>query len=841
MSDFKTTYYSDLKDLHSITTPVIDNDVNMNYRGHFEKFEGNKSFDFNGCGLTKTRNNKGVIFCPDSAKLFSVGRGYVGLSFVFPRDIIDGKYSLLMGRDVEVNEYLLWGVNPGVNKCSFPSVYSCLTKNGISFTVWSSNGKWTIYDDETSVVSGDDVFIEYSWNKDGFSEFSLDIIPTMSISTNGVVRVVSDFLMDDYSLENKPFYIMDTGSNFFNLNATIKKIVVKDSCYFSDSILLFDYQNIDFGEVLSGNGYKKCLEINPSILNFGYVPLNEGKYEILKINNFCELEDFNYNVLSLYNHNGNIFIGFNGGFAVYSLKDQICEYFYIGEYQGDSVQSFCVDKLDENIIYIGSRFKIWKFDIEQKELHEFDELVLGGVSVIVPSLDDNNHLYFAGGHVSGNFGHPDPEQHGHSVLTFARYEFDSERHEFMGNLRPLGFYTTYAIYPDAPEVRAVAIDPLNTNRIYFGGTFQAAENVSFGNRRYNIGVRDDYYTFLAGGINASGFYKGYSVSCLTFSENVEDRHLYVGGSFTHVDNLNNIFSPYTIQVNRFAKFNVDEREWFSLSGGTNGTVSAMAFDPNNHNILYIGGGFTLVGGIESNRIAAYDVKNDIWIPIESELNGAVTSLVFGDNGVLYVGGSFTKPYNYFVSYDVNEKTWGNPLYNDFELVKDIKSSNESIFFDKTSFQIDYGVEEHVSVMFLPNDFMNLEGEKIEIVLENNISYFIPLFGFSELREYVIPSEINFGSCVLNKVKEMQIEIKNIGSENLKISEMFLDFDDVFSFDNYSLEILPLQYGYINVYFEPLEVLNYESIFYINSNFGFIEVVLKGSGIDENDCLGVNIL
>jgi len=76
--------------------------------------------------------------------------------------------------------------------------------------------------------------------------------------------------------------------------------------------------------------------------------------------------------------------------------------------------------------------------------------------------------------------------------------------------------------------------------------------------------------------------------------------------------------------------------WDSLKGGVNGPVYALAV---NNNILYVGGNFTMAGGIPANRIATWDGTN--WSAVGAGFDSTVFALC-ASNDTLYAGGLFTK-------------------------------------------------------------------------------------------------------------------------------------------------------------------------------------------------------
>ncbi|MCC5823455.1 MAG: hypothetical protein LAT64_05840 [Phycisphaerales bacterium] len=116
--------------------------------------------------------------------------------------------------------------------------------------------------------------------------------------------------------------------------------------------------------------------------------------------------------------------------------------------------------------------------------------------------------------------------------------------------------------------------------------------------------------------------------------------LYVGGRFTIAGG---------IAVGRVARW--DGQEWsalFTLGGvGVNDTVHCMVVhDPGNGESLYIGGNFTFAGSVQTQYVARWN--GAAWFPLwqsgEWGTNGVVSSLHVHDDGsgeALYAGGSFT--------------------------------------------------------------------------------------------------------------------------------------------------------------------------------------------------------
>lgn len=222
------TYYCDCRDLSSISNPIINNGVKMKHGGFFVSSWNQYETDFEDVcyGLRKTKANQGLIYCNDASKLFGMSFGYVGLTLELPNSITDGIYTPLLNSNVELNEYILWGVNLGKTEASYPSVYAKLTKNGIEFTIWSSLAKFSMIDAYTSVLPNTSFFIEFIWSKDILDGVSLpDFDATMAIRVNNQTVVVGNSPIATDSISDLNFYAIDTPFNYSNLDCIIRKIV----------------------------------------------------------------------------------------------------------------------------------------------------------------------------------------------------------------------------------------------------------------------------------------------------------------------------------------------------------------------------------------------------------------------------------------------------------------------------------------------------------------------------------------------------------------------------------------------------------------------------------------
>lgn len=107
--------------------------------------------------------------------------------------------------------------------------------------------------------------------------------------------------------------------------------------------------------------------------------------------------------------------------------------------------------------------------------------------------------------------------------------------------------------------------------------------------------------------------------------------LYVGGSFTSIDG---------IERNRIAAFDISTGELTSWNPNVNGQIYTIT---SSGTTVYIGGSFTMVGDQSRSNLAAVDATSgipDSWNPGISGTNSSVRTLAI-DGNLIYVGGNYT--------------------------------------------------------------------------------------------------------------------------------------------------------------------------------------------------------
>jgi hypothetical protein len=203
-------------------------------------------------------------------------------------------------------------------------------------------------------------------------------------------------------------------------------------------------------------------------------------------------------------------------------------------------------------------------------------------------------------------------------------------------------------------VNSIAKDN-QTNRLYIGGNFTAVSDSTAATMQMNYVAGWDISNniWLALG-NKSTAFNGTNGICYTvFIDNVR-RLLFVGGAFTTssdsrlLTQSTNGIAVWNLNTNIFTQTGANLS---SNNGITGGTPICFAFVQDGANLLYVGGQFTTVNDVVSNRtarnIAIWNNTVQRWIltgtNIQNGLNGVVNTIIYYKEGnVLYMGGNFTR-------------------------------------------------------------------------------------------------------------------------------------------------------------------------------------------------------
>jgi N-acetylneuraminic acid mutarotase len=167
------------------------------------------------------------------------------------------------------------------------------------------------------------------------------------------------------------------------------------------------------------------------------------------------------------------------------------------------------------------------------------------------------------------------------------------------------------------------------NEVYVGGFFTSAGGVS-ANRVARFNTQTNTWSTL--GTGSSNGVSGGGVTALA----VVGNEVFVGGAF---------ISAGGVSANGVARFNTQTNTWSSLgtgsSNGVNSTVTALAVVGNE---VVVGGVFTSAGGVSANRVARFNTQTNTWSSLgtgsSNGVNNQVYALAVVGNEV-FVGGEFT--------------------------------------------------------------------------------------------------------------------------------------------------------------------------------------------------------
>lgn len=170
-------------------------------------------------------------------------------------------------------------------------------------------------------------------------------------------------------------------------------------------------------------------------------------------------------------------------------------------------------------------------------------------------------------------------------------------------------------------VRCMAEGP--DGKLYVGGAFTDAGGVTDADRLARWNPVSEAWESVVAGI-------GSFIYCMAFDANGD---LYIGGDFTNLGSADGNRIVKITDINGTPTVN-------ALGTGANSSVMTIAIAPDGN--VYIGGAFTLAGGVaNASYIAMWNGTS--WSALSTGLNEAVYALAFAPNGDLYIGGSFTDP------------------------------------------------------------------------------------------------------------------------------------------------------------------------------------------------------
>ncbi len=182
-------------------------------------------------------------------------------------------------------------------------------------------------------------------------------------------------------------------------------------------------------------------------------------------------------------------------------------------------------------------------------------------------------------------------------------------------------------------VQSIAID--SSDNVYVGGSFTSAGGIA-ANRIAKWDPVNSTWSALVDSLGGNGVSYGPSYSFVSSIAIDSLGNVYVGGQFDKAGGINTTYN--------IAKWTPSTSTWSSLGSpnGTNNQVLAIAIDSLDN--VYIGGLFTLVGGINAYHIAKWDGSSWSALVVSSGGNGTtstIRAIAIDSSNNVYVGGDFT--------------------------------------------------------------------------------------------------------------------------------------------------------------------------------------------------------
>lgn len=177
------------------------------------------------------------------------------------------------------------------------------------------------------------------------------------------------------------------------------------------------------------------------------------------------------------------------------------------------------------------------------------------------------------------------------------------------------------------QVNSMVIGPDGT--IYVGGQFTSAGGVANTNK---LASWDGTQWVSIGDVTLGVGTVGVFALAIGL-----DGTLYAAGNFVEID---------SVVMGRIGQF--DGTTWTDMGTGANDVIETLAIGLDG--TLYAAGAFTTMDGGAAAKLAYY--SEGVWDQVGDGLSGGdVYTLAVAPNGDLYMGGSFTSPYEYITYWD----------------------------------------------------------------------------------------------------------------------------------------------------------------------------------------------
>ena len=359
------------------------------------------------------------------------------------------------------------------------------------------------------------------------------------------------------------------------------------------------------------------------------------------------------------------FVGYGYALAI----DSSCNYLYFGGNFSSIIDLSGLSTTVNNIAIL---------NLSTNKIIQLGNTTNNGTNGQVNSLtydSSNNQLYVGGAFTTVR---DISNTTGLNANYVARWDISNNVWRQIGN-------TTYngvtATSPVSANVKSLIYNSLN-NKLYVGGTFTAANNSSqtnSANRIVRFDISNNSFEQFGNEI-----YNGTNNTVNALAVDSSNNQLYVGGSFTTVQDISNTIA---LSAKYATRWDISNNVWRQLGNttynGTNGVVNSLTIDPSNSQ-LYVGGAFTSVQdlsntvALSANYAVRWDISNNVWRRLgNASYNGTnttVNTVMWNPlTSSLYLGGSFTSinllllnAANRIARYDVLNNVWrqlGNNSYN----------------------------------------------------------------------------------------------------------------------------------------------------------------------------------
>lgn len=175
--------------------------------------------------LVKDVRSDTRLYSLDASSLFSMKHGAVGFQLSLPSMVRKGVYARCNKKSF-FPDFLLFSVNPSRYHFISPGIYAAFTPEGIELGIWTSSGKYSIFDTLSSSDPGEMHVYEFCWDR---SAKLLGGGARAAIFIDGECTASSNMAIAADSIEGIEFTALDTEWMDFQTECTISDLVTYDT------------------------------------------------------------------------------------------------------------------------------------------------------------------------------------------------------------------------------------------------------------------------------------------------------------------------------------------------------------------------------------------------------------------------------------------------------------------------------------------------------------------------------------------------------------------------------------------------------------------------------------